>query len=466
MKYLSLLLVALVTLPALAQDVSKMNPAGQSGPSEKSRYVLGLVKNGYADRLNKYFEKEPWQIQTEIDTYTDTNKTASIGIFCVAVDLGELEVVKSFVENGIGPADLCRVQTFSTQKVVVSRAEALINTDTTHKVEDSTSSSRSQAPVRSVAATWFGVAYYSNKGGTSSETSTHSETTTTNTTEKYTKIHYGEKKVVKTYFANPLDFATGEVFDYLWEKGFRSPNLFTKQALADAKANGRTEVWQYIMDNKPQSLGDKPTYISQGTYDKLLETAKKDPNSLAYTLLEKNVLGQVSTSAQLTMAQQAVQRELQDALVMGNDTTGYGAVTQDLATRLDQTRVQEQNHAKHVAFCRQVKNKIKKENGSVHIDGINSFPLYKSGRHGDYSATGEDFLYSVKVYAYGNNTVQIVYSKIKARFWRYGRGGDIEYNKPHDDGGVVSNDVYVNGKKVSGRQKGEKTLVYQAEGSF
>ena len=297
-------------------NTSAMSNSGQSGASEESRYVLGLVKNGRADLLNKYFDQAPWKIQTEIDVYKNAAKEAAVSVFCVAVDLGNVDVVKAFVNHGLGPADLCRVQTFTTQKVIVSKADRYIN-------ESSSSSSKTGAS-GSYKKSWF------RSSGTYKEEST--TTSSYSRTEEYHQVAYGEKKVVKTYFANPLDFASDEMFDYLWSQGFRSNNLFTVQALADAKATGKREVYDYILANKQEMLATKPFYISEETYAKLLDVAKNNPDSLAAELLVRNTLGKVKSSQQ---AQQAKGETL--ALMTQNlssqvtDTVGYSAVMRDLA---------------------------------------------------------------------------------------------------------------------------------------
>ena len=314
--YVLALLLAAVSVHAQELNTSQMTQSGQSGASEESRYVLGLVKNGRADLLNKYFDNAPWKIQTEIEVYKDTAKNAAVGVFCVAVDLGNVDVVKAFVEHGLGPADLCRVQTFTTQKVIVSKADRYIN-------ESSSSSSKTGAS-GSYKKSWFRSS--GTYKGESTTTSSHSRT------EEYHQVAYGEKKVVKTYFANPLDFASDEMFDYLWSQGFRSNNLFTMQALADAKATGKREVYDYILANKQEMLATKPFYISEETYAKLLDVAKNNPDSLAAELLVRNTLGKVKSSRQ---AQQAKGETL--ALMTQNlssqvtDTVGYSAVMRDLA---------------------------------------------------------------------------------------------------------------------------------------
>ena len=324
--YVLALLLAAVSVHAQELNTSKMTQSGQSGASEESRYVLGLVKNGRADLLNKYFDNAPWKIQTEIEVYKDTAKNAAVGVFCVAVDLGNVDVVKAFVEHGLGPADLCRVQTFSTKRVIVSKADRYIN-------ESSSSSSKTGAS-GSYKKSWFRSS--GTYKGESTTTSSHSRT------EEYHQVAYGEKKVVKTYFANPLDFASDEMFDYLWSQGFRSNNLFTVQALADAKATGKREVYDYILANKPDVLGTKPEYISQATYAKLLEAAKKNPDSLATELLIRNTLGKVKTSKEAQTTKGNVEGLMQSNLASQvADTVGYSAVMRDLTIKEEELAKKE-----------------------------------------------------------------------------------------------------------------------------
>ncbi len=299
-------------------NTSAMSNSGQSGASEESRYVLGLVKNGRADLLNKYFDQAPWKIQTEIDVYKNTAKEAAVSVFCVAVDLGKVDVVKAFVDHGLGPADLCRVQKFTTKTVVVSKADRLVK---------DTKSTRSEGDIHSVASvSWFKSKASYSQGASTSTTSTHEE--------EYHQVAYAEKKVVKTYFANPLDFASDEMFDYLWSQGFRSNNLFTVQALADAKATGKREVYNYILANKPEVLGTKPSYISEATYAQLLKAAKENPDSLATELLMRQTLGKVKTSKEARTTQQKVGNLMQANLASQvADTVGYSAVMRDLSIR-------------------------------------------------------------------------------------------------------------------------------------
>lgn len=310
-------------------NTSGMNTSGQSGPSEEARYVLGLVRNGRVDLLNKYFDVAPWKIQTEIDVYQNSSKNATVGVFCVAVDLGNLEVVKAFVDHGIGPADLCRVQTFSTKTVIVSKADRIIHDTQSSSSYTGGSGSSSRQGGRGLVRSWFRERSSYQEGDSSSYSSSHDE--------EYHQVSYGEKKVVKAYFANPLDFATDEIFDYLWAQGFRSANLFTTAALADAKATGKREVYDYILTNKPEVLGTKPAYISQETYDQLLQAARENPDSLATELMMRRVLGKINTSAQAKQAQKEIKDLLAEKLEQGitspSDTLGYSSVQQDLSAK-------------------------------------------------------------------------------------------------------------------------------------
>lgn len=310
----------------MAQDLdkSKMSNRGQEGASEEARYVLGLVRNGYADKLNKYFDQEPWRIQTEIHVYKDAGLNSSLSIFCVAVDLGNIEVVKAFIEHGIGPKDVCNVRFFSSKRVMTSKAEKLINKSVVDNKSTSSASGKH-------SANWFGSKSSFNK---SDREESHLE----NYREQYTRVWYGEKQVVKHHYANPLDYASGEMFDYLWSKGFRSNNLFTKQALAEAKRLDRMDVWQYIMDNKPEVLASKPSYISEGDYRALLEAAKNGPNTLAYEVLEKKLFGKNFTnSAQIRELREKLKNEME--LKLNNpfsqpaDTLGYSRMDKAIESR-------------------------------------------------------------------------------------------------------------------------------------
>lgn len=326
MKKVMMLLGVLFLLaaPGMAQELktSTMANAGQTGPSEEARYVLGLVRNNRADLLNKYFDQAPWKIQTEIDVYKNASKNASVSVFCVAVDLGYIDVVKSFVEHGIGPADLCRVQTFTSKRYIISKADRYIHDETT-----STTRSSSSSGSKGFNVGWFGIS------GRSGGSSTSSTTTTTSThDDEYHQVAYGYTTVVKTYMANPLDFAEGEMFDYLWEQGFRSNNLFTIPALQEARETGRREVYEYILDNAPATLIEKPSYISEKLWGDLLKHAKENPQSLMTELLIRQTLGKVKTSSQAKTARNKVEKAMQEQLAKQiSDTVGNTAVVQELA---------------------------------------------------------------------------------------------------------------------------------------
>lgn len=324
-------------------NTSAMSNSGQSGASEESRYVLGLVKNGRADLLNKYFDQAPWKIQTEIDVYKNAAKEAAVSVFCVAVDLGNVDVVKAFVNHGLGPADLCRVQKFTTKTVAVSKADRLVK---------DTKSTRSEGDIHSEASvSWFKSKASYSQGASTSTTSTHEE--------EYHQVAYAEKKVVKTYFANPLDFASDEMFDYLWSQGFRSNNLFTVQALADAKATGKREVYDYILANKPEVLGTKPSYISEATYAQLLKAAKENPDSLATELLMRQTLGKVKTSKETRATQQKVDNLMQANLASQvADTVGYSAVMRDLTVKEEELKKKEDELKKQEDTRKKVIKKI------------------------------------------------------------------------------------------------------------
>ncbi len=329
MKKLIMIFVALIsTVLCVAQELntSKMATSGQGSNSEEARYILGLVRNGRADLLNNYFDIAPWKIQAEIDVYKDTAQNASVSIFCVAVDLGNIDVVKAFVDHGIGPKDLCRVQTFTTKTVIISKADRYIHDTKESSSHTAGSSSSSSKGGHSLFRSWFSESSGSQEGNSSYNSSSHDE--------EYHQVSYGEKKVVKTYFANPLDFASDEMFDYLWEQGFRSNNLFTIAALADAKANDKFEVYNYIMANKQELLSEKPFYISEDTYNQLLQAAEENPNSLATQMLTDKVLGSNSAAQAKKVHQELesmLEGKLQEGITSPTDTLGYSAVLKDLS---------------------------------------------------------------------------------------------------------------------------------------
>ena len=295
-------------ITGFAKDVS-LSPEGQNSPSEKARYVLRLVRNGRVDLLNKYFDEAPWMIETEVNAYSDSSRTVSVALFCVAVELGNVDVVKAFIEHGYGPTDLCRVQKFTTRNVVVSRAERLLADGSGSESSNAASGSEGTS-----GAVWFSPLGSGGKAGREmAEGFPESYVQQKNITDRYTQVWTGLTTPLRIYFANPLDFASGEMFEYLWEQGFRSNSLFTEQALAEAKRLNRMDVWQYIVQNKPQMLADKPAYISKATYQKLLQEAARGMDTAAYALLENKVLGQnLKTSEQARALREQVHQMASD----------------------------------------------------------------------------------------------------------------------------------------------------------
>lgn len=221
-------------------NTSQMNNYGQSAEDTKARYILGLVRNNNAAALDKYFQQFPWDIQTKIDVYQKADKKASVSIFCVAVDLGLIDVVKTFIKYGYGPADLCDVRTFTKERVMVSKAEVFIHNKVTSSASGGSSSSSS-------ARSWFSGA--SSSSGSSASAYAHQDTTLS-----YSQVAYSTVTSVKNYFAYPLDFADGEMFDYLFSQGFRSDNLLNITALQEAVRLDRKDVINYILANMPNAL--------------------------------------------------------------------------------------------------------------------------------------------------------------------------------------------------------------------
>lgn len=382
-KILNLFVAMFCATTAFAQApaTSQMSTSGQSSNNEEARYVLGLVRNGRADLLNKYFDQAPWKIQAEVDSYSDTNRVASVALFCVAVDLGNVDVVKAFVDHGYGPADLCRVQKFTNSKVIISKADAFFQ-------DKSSSSSSTSSQTRKG---WF----RGRKGEFEGTKDSSTQSSQTDVMSKYTQVWYGEKKAVSTFFANPLDFASGDMFDYLWDQGFRSNNLFTKQALAEAKRLGRMDIWQYIMQNKPELLGTTPSYISQADYQALLKAAQAGPNTLAYEVLEKKLLGQVSTSAQAKRVREKLSQALKDKMASlgGNlqpaDTLGYSRMDKAVAKKQSQLKKAEAAAAAKAAAqaaaeaeaekVRQEREILKKEDYNEYAKQVSKEELAKLG---------------------------------------------------------------------------------------
>ena len=320
-KIITFLLALFCVSITMAQkvDTGKMQKEGLSSNDAKAQYILGLIRNEDTKRLREMFEKEPWLIQADINIFKDSDQKASVSLFCVAVDMGNTGVVQAFLDYGYGKRDLCNVRTYAKEKIVVSRAEISFNSRTTN-----TSSSSNER-----------------KGWFTSNSSSSSSSSENNNEFSYTSVDYSERTVVKSYFAYPLDFATNKMFDFLWNKGFRSNNLFTQAALLEAKETGKREVFNYIMNNKPESLADQPEIISENFYRQLLNTAKKNPNSMAFEALEKGTLRQYKNVKEARKAEETLDDMLEKRLkskkgVVPSDTLGYAgmkraAQTQEIA---------------------------------------------------------------------------------------------------------------------------------------
>ena len=263
-------------------NTSQMNTSGQSSSDTKARYILGLVRNNNVTALDNYLSTQPWDIQTRIDVYKDAKQTASVSIFCVAVDLGYVDIVKTFVKYGYGPADVCEVKTYTSQKVIVSKAELFFSNTTNASASSSSSNSSS-------ASTWLSRSGSQSAGGASA-------TASSSTNLEYSQLNFSTKTVVKHYFARPLDFASGEMFDYLFGQGFRSEQLLQPTALAEAKRLGRTEVVAWILDNAPK--GEFAPLVDDELFKNLVEYARQNKDSLAYQALANGTLGyKTSTQA-------------------------------------------------------------------------------------------------------------------------------------------------------------------------
>lgn len=296
-------------------NTSQMNTSGQSSSDTKARYILGLVRNNNVKALDSYFSTQPWDIQANIDVYKDAKQTASVSIFCVAVDLGYVDIVKTFVKYGYGPADLCEVKTYKTGLVLVSKADAFYHYD---EHLDEYSHDRSDS--------WMGK----HSGSESGHTLDHT------INETYNSVSYQNKTIVKHYFARPLDFASGEMFDYLFEQGFRSEQLLQSKALAEAKRLGRTEVVDWILENA-QKGGFAPL-LDDDTFAILVQYARQNKDSLAYQALANGTLKVYKTSTEAKNASKELENKLKDMeknlqIKSPSDTVGYSTMQQQIKAK-------------------------------------------------------------------------------------------------------------------------------------
>ena len=262
-KFLAAVITALMLASgAVAQNnrsYSDTKGASSSGTTADGNYqmwFLSAVKNNRTDIVSKVFQKEPWKAQDSIDVYQDAGKKASISIFCVGVDMGNLEVVKQFIAAGYGPNDNCKIQLFTDEWVAVSKVDKTIKGTYESTV--------------GVGGGLFGLF-----GG--------SAVTVPNKVDLYTTTTNNEQ-VIKTYFVSPLDFASGKMFDYLWSKGFRSENLLDMVILGEAVKAKKQNVIDYIVANIGK-VKNKPAKISDEKLKELIATARNNDTSVAYKYL-------------------------------------------------------------------------------------------------------------------------------------------------------------------------------------
>ena len=314
-KIVTLLLTLFCVSISIAQKVGtdKMQSDGLSSQNTKAQYLLGLIRNEDTKRLREMFEKEPWLIQADINVYKDATQNASVSLFCVAVDLGNTDVVQAFLDYGYGKKDFCNVTTYTEKQVIVSKVDMVSKFRTYGETSNSSQTTQKG---------WF-------RSNSSSSSSSSSGGISEDT--HYTRVDYKDKVYVASYFAYPLDFATDKMFDFLWSKGFRSNNLFTKFALLEAKETGKREVFNYIMKNKPEVLADKPEVIEESFYRELLKTAAKNPNSIAFEALEKGTLKEYASAQEAQKAEQKLDDMLNKHLknkkgIVASDTLGYAGM--------------------------------------------------------------------------------------------------------------------------------------------
>lgn len=356
-KILKTILACLVIFQATAVfaqqlNTSQMNNSGQSAEDTKARYILGLVRNNNAAALDKYFHQFPWDIQARIDVYQKADKKASVSIFCVAVDLGLIDVVKTFIKYGYGPADLCDVRTFTKERVMVSKAEVFIHNKVTSSASGGSSSSSS-------ARSWFSGA--SSSSGSSASAYAHQDTTLS-----YSQVAYSTVTSVKNYFAYPLDFADGEMFDYLFAQGFRSDNLLNMTALQEAVRLGRQDVVNYILANMPKKDLVPASIISDEEYAKMIKFAQEHPGSFAYNALVNGTLKTFKTyktSAQAKNASKELENTLRDMEVnmqikSPSDTLGYAYLQQQIKAKEAELAEKEAAAAKAKAYQEKI-NKLR-----------------------------------------------------------------------------------------------------------
>ena len=301
-----------INISAQQLNTSQMNNSGQSAEDTKARYILGLVRNNNVEALDKYFNQFPWDIQAKIDVYKNSDKKASVSIFCVAVDLGLIDVVKTFIKYGYGPADLCDVRTFTKVKQEnITKAEIFL---TKYPVAD-----------------WFYVDPHTGNKAINIFQG-HDEIKGT-----YTQVAYSTVTSVKDYFVYPLDFAGGEMFNYLFAQGFRSDNLLNMKALQEASRLGRQDIVNYIFANMPKNNLDSSSVLSDEEYAKMIKFAQEHPGSLAYFALVNGTL-RFKTSEQAKNSSKELENSLRDMEVnmqikSPSDTLGYAYLQEKIKAK-------------------------------------------------------------------------------------------------------------------------------------
>ena len=292
-------------------DTNGASPSGVSTDGDYNMWFLSAVKNNRTDIVSKLFQKEPWKAQSNIDVYQDADRKASISIFCVGVDMGSLDVVKQFIAAGYGKNDMCKIQLFTDEYIAVSKVDKTI-----------------KGTYEPTVAVGGGLGLF----GTRVVTVPNELDLYTSTTESKTE------KVVKTYFVNPLDFANGEMFDYLWGKGFRSENLLDMKILGEAIKEEKQNVIDYIVANIGK-IKNKPAKLSDEKLKELIATAKNNNKSMAYLYLTGKIL---DFDMELDGGRAAKLRKSLDNLSLAfetletkgiknkTDTLGYGAINTSL----------------------------------------------------------------------------------------------------------------------------------------
>ena len=149
-------------------------------------------------------------------------------------------------------------------------------------------------------------------------------------------MNFSTKTVVKNYFARPLDFASGEMFDYLFGQGFRSEQLLQPKALAEAKRLGRTEVVAWILDNAPK--GEFAPLVDDELFKNLVEYARQNKDSLAYQALANGTLKVYKTSKEAKNASKELENKLKDMetnmqIITPSDTLGYSDMQKQIKAK-------------------------------------------------------------------------------------------------------------------------------------